>query len=290
MRRELPLAVLLAAACAGRDPGPTSLPPGDYEPRGGEDVLDLPAGRAAELRNDALSRARLWRPPSRPVGEVDFRSNPPGADSFPPDAELVCKFLLKPSAGQTPKFHCVLPGGEVIKVKYGRRNPESFAEVAAARLLLALGFGADRMYKVARVRCFGCPPYPWPRYPLLDAFFSREGHYVDIAPASIERPFPGKRIASPGADGWAWYELDHIDPARGGASRAEKDALRLMAVFLADWDNKAPNQRVVCLPGGEDPAGGCRQPFAFLHDLGGWVDAFKAKVSEVADRPPCPTP
>ncbi len=367
---------VFASACVARDPAAT-LPAGDYEPRKEDDALPLSKDGAAALRNDALARATVWRPPVPPVAEVDFRSNPPGDDSFPPDAELVCKFLLKRSRGETPKFYCVLPGGEVLKVKYGRRNPEAFAEVAAAHLLSALGFGADRMYRVARVRCFGCPPYPQPRFPWLDGFFSGEGRYVDIAPASVERPFPGKKIASPGADGWAFYELEHVDAARGGARRAEIDALRLIAVFLADWDNKSANQRLVCLPGGEDAAGGCRAPLAFLQDVGatfgplavdldawrkvplwadratcrismkampyhgatfvdvdlteggrkllaseltqmsdaqirdlfdgadfahygrgpdanrdleGWAGAFKAKVAEIADRPPCPTP
>jgi len=199
---------------------------------------------------------------------------------------------------------------------------------------------------------------------------------VEFAPASVERPFPGKKIAAHGPPGWAWYELDRIDPA-GGANRAERDALRLMAVLLADWDNKAPNQRLVCSPGADEPGGECREPFAFLQDVGatfgplaldlaawkrvpvwadrsacrvdmkslpyhgatfgeaeiceggrkllaaelkqlrdgqlrdlfasagfaqfevgpdanrdldGWVHAFKEKVAEIADRPPCPTP
>jgi len=375
--RALFVFAVFASACVTRDPGAASLPPGDYEPRKEDEELPRPKDRAATPRNEALARARVWRPPAPPVAEVDFRSNPPGDDSFPPDSDLVCKFLLKRSRGETPKFYCVLPGGEVIKVRYGRRNPEAFAEVAATRLLSALGFGADRMSRVARVRCFGCPPYPQPRFPWLDSFFSDEGRYVDIAPASVERPFRGKKIASPGADGWAFNELEHIDPAQGGARRAEVDALRLIAVFLADWDNKSVNQRLVCLPGGEDPAGGCRAVFAFLQDVGatfgplavdleawrkvpvwadratcrvsmkslpyhgatfvdvdlteggrkllaseltqmrdgqvrdlfatadfahygrgpdanrdldGWVGAFKAKVAEIADRPPCPTP
>jgi hypothetical protein len=368
---------VFASACVTGDPGAATLPPGDYKPRKEEEELPLPSDRAAALRNDAFARTRVWRSPAPPVAEVDFRANPPGEDSFPPQAELVCKFLLRRSRGRTPKFYCVLPGGEVVKVKYGRRNPEAFAEVAAARLLSALGFGADRMYRVARVRCFGCPPYPQPHFPWLDGFFSDPGRYVDIAPASVERPFPGKRIAAPGADGWAFNELERIDAAQGGAPRAEIDALRLMAVFLADWDNKSANQRLICLPGGEDPAGGCRAPFAFFQDVGatfgppaidldawrkvpvwadratcrvsmkslpyqgatfvdgdlteggrkllaseltqlrdaqirdlfagadfahysrgsdenrdldGWVRAFKAKVAEIADRPPCPTP
>ena len=225
-----------------------------------------------------------------PVADVDFRSNPPGADSFPPEAELVCKFLLKRSRGQTPKFYCVLPGGEVIKVKYGRRNPEPFAEVAATRLLSALGFGADRMFRVARVRCFGCPPYPQSHFSWLDSFFSDPSRYVDIAPATVERPFPGKKIASPGADGWAFYELGHIDAARRGARRAEIDALRLIAVFLADWDNKSANQRLVCLPGGEDPEGGCRGreriigPCAVANFIGGARNSVSRRQENVSHK------
>jgi hypothetical protein len=266
--RTLFVFAVFASACTPGDPGQVRLPSGDYEPRLADD-LPLPVDRAAELRNDAFARAQVWREPAQPVSEADFRRNPPGEDSFPPDAELVCKFLLRRSRGQTPKFHCVLPSGEMVKIKYGRRNPEALTEIAATRLLAALGFGADRMFKVARVRCFGCPPYPQARFPWLDALFSRgEDQYVDIAPASVERPFPGKRIAAPGAYGWGFYELDRIDPARGGAPRADVDALRLMAVFLADWDNKPVNQRLVCLPGGEDPGGGCREPFAILQDVG----------------------
>jgi hypothetical protein len=290
--RALLVFAVFASACVTRDPA-ASLPPGDYEPRKDEDELPLPKDRAAALRDDAFARGRVWRPPAPPVPEADFRSNPPGEDSFPPEAELVCKFLLKRSRGRTPKFHCVLPGGEVIKVKYGRRNPEPFAEVAATRLLSALGFGADRMYRVARVRCFGCPPYPQPHFSWLDSFFSDESRYVDFAPASVERPFPGRKIAPPGADGWAFPELEHIDAARGGARRAEIDALRLIAVFLADWDNKRANQGLVCLPGGEDPAGGCREPFALLQDVGAtfgpWavdLDAWR-KVPLWADRATC---
>jgi hypothetical protein len=370
------LVTFLAPACVAPEHGPAEAPPGGHVPRA-EDVLALPADRASQLRNDAFARARVWHEPPVPPEQVDFQANPPGDDTFAPDAELACRFVLKSSSGRTPKFHCVLPSGETIKVKYGRRNPEPFAEVAATRLLAALGFGADRMYRVARVRCFGCPPYPQPRFAWLDAFFSREDRYVDIAPATVERPFAGKKIVSAGAEGWAFHELDDIHPEMGGSPRSEKDALRLIAVFLADWDNKPINQRLVCLPGGEDAELGCRRSFAYLADVGatfgppgvdleswrrqpiwadpatcrvsmkalpyqgatfedrdiceggrrllaeriarlddgqirdlfagagfpqyargpeanrdvaGWVGAFKAKVAEIADRPPCPTP
>jgi hypothetical protein len=84
----------------------------------------------------------------------------------------------------------------------------------------------------------------------------------------VEDAMPGRSIQAGEKDGWTWYEMDKVDPSRGGASRAELDALRLMAVLLADWDNKASNQRLVCLPGGDLPDGGCRAPFAYLQDVG----------------------
>jgi hypothetical protein len=47
-----------------------------------------------------------------------------------------------------------------------------------------------------------------------------------------------------------------VDPAKGGATRAELDALRLTAILLGHWDNKASNQRLVARKGraGDDPS------------------------------------
>jgi len=47
-----------------------------------------------------------------------------------------------------------------VKVKYGGTG-EIPAEIAGTSLLRALGFGADRMYVVPRVRCYGCPRFPF---------------------------------------------------------------------------------------------------------------------------------
>ncbi len=56
----------------------------------------------------------------------------------------------------------------MLKVKYGA-SPEVHTEVAATRLMHALGAGADRMYLVDTLRCFGCPEDP---YPMLRCFSS----------------------------------------------------------------------------------------------------------------------
>ena len=63
---------------------------------------------------------------------------------------------------------------------------------------------------------------------------------------SVERNFDGEAIEVGFERGWAFYELDKIDASRGGATRAEVDALRLMAIFLHHWDNKSSNQRLTC--------------------------------------------
>lgn len=232
----------------------------------GPGASSLPVADLLRLREDALARAKVWQEPATPIAQADLRNAPPGP--FKPSDEVACQYQLKVTSGQTPKFYCALPGGRVIKVKYGKRNAEPRTELAATRLLAALGFGADRMYVVKRVRCAGCPVYPHPRWGLLNRLLARAGDRVDFEDVAIEDPLPGRSIEAGEAEGWAWFELDKMDPARGGASRAERDALSLMAVFLANWDNKAVNQRLVCLPGGDTADGGCSKPFAYMQDVG----------------------
>jgi hypothetical protein len=235
------------------------------------------AGRAApgaphdaatllRLRDDALVRARVWQEPETPIGEADLRSREAGTLTY--GDRIDCRYQLKLSTGITPKFHCVLADGRLIKVKYGRLNAEPRAERAATRLLSTLGFGADRMHFVKRVRCKGCPTYPHPRWGPLNSLFARKGDTTDFTDVAVEEPMPGRAIEAGEKQGWAWDEMDQVDPARGGASLAELDAFRLMAVFLADWDNKAVNQALICLPGGDRPDGGCDTPFAYLQDVG----------------------
>ena len=257
------LVALLAAGACGSEGGGDPLPPGDYTPRPTAHRLSLP-GDGGKVRADALRRAKVWLPPGTPIADVDFARNPPGPGSFGTRDIIPCKFELKPSEGRTPKFQCVLAGGEVIKVKYGRNNPETFGEVAATRLVSALGFGADRMYVVGTVRCFGCPAFPYPKVGIFDALRSDPSRAVDFEMAVVERRLPGLEISG----GWGWPELAAIDPAAGGATRAEVDALRLLAVFLNNWDGKPINERLLC-QGGLDPAAkDCAQPLAYMQDLG----------------------
>jgi hypothetical protein len=143
-------------------------------------------------------------------------------------------------------------------------------------LLTALGFGADRMYWVPHLRCEGCPPFPFHTVWLLDVLHAREAivprlvsdKVTDFEWVAVERKHVGETIKSDENKGWAWYELDQIEPGRG-ATRAEADALRLAAILLAHWDNKSSNQRLVCLdPQPLSTTRPCARTLAMIQDLG----------------------
>ena len=235
-------------------------------------VAGAPEGSA---RDAALAAADVWEAPELPISAANLRENSPGSP-FSPDVDLDCRFKVRDVGGTTPKFYCELPNGEVVKVKYGGGNPELPAEVAATRLLTALGFWSDRMFVVRSVRCAGCPPFPFKalrcqaRTGLDSICFAGSGDdtVVTFPFAVVERRLDGRVIEAVEDQGWAWYELGAIDANRGGASRAEVDALRLLAVFLAHWDNKGPNQRLICPPGADRPDGSCDRPIALMQDLG----------------------
>jgi hypothetical protein len=235
------------------------------------------SGTAAGSRRDALQSAHVWQRPAVPIERADLSRNPPGPGALKESDDVSCRFTLKNSDGKTPKFYCTLENGDVVKVKYGASNGELYAEVAGSRLLSALGFATDRMYVVHSVRCAGCPLFPFESLKC----FSTTGlakpcvggtldytRVIQVEPAVIERPYDGRKIEGPDGEGWAWFELDSIDEARGGSSRREVDAFRLLAIALAHWDNKAANQRLVCPPGADRGDGGCARPIAMIHDLG----------------------
>ena len=289
----LAVAVTVLPAC-GSDPEPKA------EATGASDST------AVSLREGAFASARVWAQPNIPISEANLRDNPPGPDAIHHEAEVACRFTLEQVNGTTPKFHCEMPDGQIVKIKYGAGNPELPAEVAATRLLAALGFTADRMYVVKRVRCAGCPTYPFyalrclQRVGIKSACLPGGVDYDSVTTfdaAVIERRVPGRKIEVPPTHvGWAWYELHKVDASRGGASRAELDAFRLMAMFLAHWDNKSENQRLICPPDADRPDGSCARPIAILQDVGAtfgptkldlhnwrgtpiWVDARACTVS-----------
>jgi hypothetical protein len=221
-----------------------------------------------EARLAFIQKAQIWAPTR--VAEMDLRAGPQGAGAFKPNEAVACDYVEKKALpGTTPKFDCAISKDDVVKVRYGATNGKVQGAVLGTRLLWALGFGADRLYPV-RVTCRGCSSDPWTKRERVT------GEQV-FDPAAIERKPKGHEMKSENKGGWAWPELDLVDEHQGGAPRAQRDALKLLAVFMQHTDNKQVQERLLCLPKGRTEDGGCDEPFMMLHDVGltfGQANAF----------------
>jgi hypothetical protein len=267
LQSALAVAILgsLLTGCASGRLGP---PPDTKAPDGPHKLNKLSVAE----RQQVMERANVWRPLD--TASLDMIKGPvlPASQRIP--SQVACTFFYpdKPLGGMTPKFQCDLGKNDVVKVKYGEKNGEVYAEVAASRLLWALGFQADVMYP-AKVTCRNCPPDPfaasgmdWPK-----------GSPTDVAtkvydPAVIERE-SGSSVEVPGYEGWAWPELDKLSAKAGGATRAQLDAFKLLAVFIQHSDSKPGQQEIVCREGrkGKDAKGNetCSEAWLVIKDLGG---------------------
>jgi hypothetical protein len=239
-------------------------------------------------RDELLSRAHLWRQPETPIEAADFSK---GGQPIP---YVNCRFHVTELGGTTPKFDCHLENGELIRVKYGKTG-EVPAEVATTRLLRALGFGSDDVTYVERLRCYGCPEEPFSVMKAVEitqaeALYKKMmlsyDDYEEFAWAAVERKFPGRPVETEKLAGWAMFELDKVSAAKGGAPRAHVDAMRLFAVFVAHWDNKSDNQRLVCLSQEDwDKGQRCERPFMLLQDVGATFGPSKVDLEEWKKAP-----
>jgi hypothetical protein len=263
---------------------PGARPRGNYRPL--QPQVHRLSGADAESRRTALvsdaSPRHLAPDPIALHAVPDLPAGHPLTADIPS-----CRFLPESASGTSAKFDCVLEGGEVIKVKYGR-NPEIHAEAAATRLLAILGYPADHVIIAPRIRCHGCPRYPFLAMRLLTladatgvlAPYGYDRAYTDFEWVSVERRFDAPAIETAEHAGWAWWELKESH-----APVAELDALRLLAVFLAHWDNKADNQRLVCLDDPVSAGGACARPVLMLQDVGATFGAAKVNLANWRGRP-----
>ncbi|MEK9145097.1 MAG: hypothetical protein AAB339_05765 [Elusimicrobiota bacterium] len=207
-----------------------------------------------------LRRARLWQ--ETDPASMDLLNGPQGEGAYRFKDEVRCVFEERdpafPIGGHTKKFPCVDAAKTRLKVKYDpSQNTEIFGEVAATRLFWALGFYAERMYSV-RLACGNCPKDPF----VSDAPPRAERVFE---PVTLQKRLEGTEILSGEMEGWTFDELDLVEEARGGASKAQVDALKLLAVFVNHGDNTHNQQRILCPAG--DPR--CPRPILYVTDLGG---------------------
>ncbi len=224
-------------------------------------VLGFAGGRTApetDARMAAIQRAQLWMPGD--IAARDIAAGPQRKDGFAFRQTVNCRYAPEELSGASPKFAC-LSGDDELKVKYGGNNAEVYAEVAATRLLWALGFGADVMYPVG-VLCDGCPESL--------RGMPRGNQQWLFDPATIERKMDAREFEED--DTWAWRDLESVREEMGGAPRAHRDALKLLAVFLQHTDTKPQQQRLVCLDeapeGVDEDTAPCLKPFMMINDLG----------------------
>jgi hypothetical protein len=240
------MVVILASALAVA----TFVPPTAAAAQHSESAVSNQTG---EARRELIARSIVWLPTNIPA--IDLKTGPPGNEAFAPGETVDCDYVDRKLSGATPKFACRIGDGHELKIKYGIRNGEVYASVAASRLLWALGFGADRMYPV-RVLCHGCP----------DHIGNAEGHDGDrlVDPAVVERKLSNRELSNQ----WKWRELELIEHTAGGATIDERDALKLLAVLLQHTDSKAEQQHIVCVDPSPPTDGSCRTPMMMVHDLG----------------------
>ena len=158
----------------------------------------------------------------------------------------------------TNKFFCSVDDRHSTKFKYGFEHGEIAGEIMSTRLLWSLGFGADRMYLVSELACSGCTKDPF------------QDRRVD--PDSLKTPRIFENVGTERkyakhyvGNGWKFKELMATASAQ---TLKERDALRLLSVFIQHADNKAENQDLACM-GTVDAAGGCSGPtFALIQDVG----------------------
>jgi hypothetical protein len=271
----LSVVALTAVSCARGKYGPSIDTPMTPAPRPLDELT-------VNERRATLDRAQVWR--AIDTARLDLLAGPGGKDAFAFDANVSCGFHFpdEPLSGVTPKFECEVGPKDVVKVKYGENNGEVFAEVAASRLFWALGFVADRMYPV-KVTCRQCPANPH-LVSTEEWSLGRPGNVSTrvFDPAAIERKFDGEEVEVPKFEGWSWQELEAVADNEVGATRAQIDALKLLAAFVQHVDSKPANQALVCADDavGRDREGNetCARPLLMVKDLGSTF-AAASKVS-----------
>jgi len=193
------------------------------------------------VKKDIMRRSKVWHEVD--VASMDMLNGPQGEGSYKFNQKVPCKYEEKdprnPLGGHSPKFPCWDKAGNRLKVKYN--NTEVYGEVAATRLFWALGFYAERMYAV-QIVCENCPKDPW-----KDKGDQKRATRT-FKQATVQKRLQGEEISVNKWEGWSYDELELIDDRRGGSTRAEVDALKLLSVFVNHVDNTLNQQRILHKP------------------------------------------
>ena len=232
--------------------------------------------RRAEQATNRRAAAGVASGSPSDTASADLASNPPDPSGTLSGPIVRCRYLDDPARGTTAKFDCVLRrrrGGQG-QVRTHRRDPggnrrQPPADRAGLRRRSDVPRAAPALLRLranARSTPTGCSTR------CTRASCSVRSIPTDATPTSngpsVERHFGGAadRGRPDGRAGPGSSSIRSIP--RSARTGAERDALRLAAMLLAHWDNKASNQRLVCLAPAPPAPAPCPRPFALINDLG----------------------
>jgi hypothetical protein len=223
---------------------------------------------SSQSRAAYLAHATVWRDPE-PLAPETLLAGPSGIFPYTfaeatADTGIGCTFT-KPGrelGGNSLKFLCTTNDQHGWRVKYWdpelqTGNREVFANVAASRLMWALGFETVHSLPL-NLHCDDCP-----RNPMTGE--GARGRRLYLAEL---QEFPSRpRILSrhDRDQGWSWREFDDaIKSLPPGPERVRQrtqfDALTLLGVFMQHGDRKPQQQALYC-DGPINLAAGSAQPW-----------------------------
>ena len=233
------------------------------QPRPVHAVMTSPVSRTGYL-----ARAVIWQDPGE-LSPKDALDGPSGIFPYTIEeatdaAGIACTFGKpgKMLGGKSPKFTCLAPGDHNLRLKYwdserNNGNRETFATLAATRLMWLLGFMATPALPM-NIRCEGCPEDP-----MSGSGDRRLRRYVAMWQWPLSHPVIVSH--SDTDQGWSWRELDDaVGALPPGEERTRQRthfaALSLLGVLLQHGDRKPEQQALYCLDPVDLTAGEVRQP------------------------------
>ena len=185
------------------------------------------AQRAREKAAPADATPILWQEPGD-IAERDLALGP-GGEVMQPDLSRVT-FIEEQKGGHSTKYRVSDAQGRVWVAKVGK---EAQSEVAATRLLWAVGYFTDITYLAPRVEIQGKGTF--------------ENVRLEARPKQIKR-----------LEEWTWEQ----NPFNG---TPEFQGLKVMMLLLGNWDIKASNNRILLV---QDEQTGAKQLRYIVSDLG----------------------
>lgn len=168
-----------------------------------------PTVRSTAEQPAAIDITQLWQEPTDIAARDVFHG--PGGPGLAPDASTPFTLVKEDRSGYSRGYDVRAPDGMSWSVKLG---PEAQAEVAASRVLWAIGYHQPATYLVREWTLTGGPAGPQPA-------------------SRFRAELPGENVVGE----WSWYQNEFVDtqPFKG---------LVVANVMLNNWDWKTSNNKV----------------------------------------------